>query len=115
MLNKIKYKKTLLLFLLLYFTVVYSLMWYFDISCVFLEFFNIPCPGCGMTRATLSLLRLDFLNAVKYNAVVFFMPYIFIYVFFDLKHKIHGVLLCLIAALAVVNWIIKIYIYSGGC
>ncbi len=67
-----------------------------------------------MTRAVLSLLRLDVLSAVRYNIVVFFIPYIFIYLFFDFKHKIHNIILCLIAVTAAVNWAIKIYIYLGG-
>ena len=99
---------------MVYFLVAYSILNYYGITCVFLKLFGIPCPGCGMTRACLSLLRLDIMGAVRYNIVVFFMPYIFIYVFFDLKHKIHNIILELIAATAAVNWIIKIYIYLGG-
>ncbi len=30
-------------------------------------FFGIPCPGCGMTRALLSALRLDFSAAFAYH------------------------------------------------
>lgn len=29
--------------------------------------YNIPCPGCGMTRACLALLKLDFSSAFHYN------------------------------------------------
>lgn len=35
--------------------------------CPFYYLFNIPCPGCGMTRACKSLLRLDFGRALDYN------------------------------------------------
>ena len=112
--DKIKYKKILLLGLILYFAIFCTVMNRLGITCIFVELFNIPCPGCGMTRAVLSLLKLDFVSAVRYNAVVFFMPYVFVYVFIDVRHKIHNILLGLIAVLAVINWIIKIYIYSGG-
>ena len=112
--DKIKHKKLLLLLLFAYFALAYAVLGYFGKTCVFLELFNIPCPGCGMTRAALSLLRLDFVSAVKHNIVVFFMPYVFVYVFVDGRHKIHNILLSLIAVTAVINWIIKIYIYSGG-
>ena len=94
-----------------YFIVAYTLMKYFNITCVFLEFVGIPCPGCGMTRAFISLMKLDFYSALKYNAVIFFMPYVFAYILFDFKHKIHNVLLSIIGIISVVNWIIKLLIF----
>lgn len=95
----------------LYFAVAYILMNKYNITCVFLDFFGIPCIGCGMTRAVLALLKFDFYSAVKYNIVVFFMPYIFAYIFFDFKGKAHNILLYLIAAVAVINWLIKIILF----
>ena len=64
-----------------------------------------------MTRALISVLNLDFIQAVKYNVVIFFMPYVFAYVFLDLKHKVHNYLLGMIALVAIINWIIKIITY----
>ncbi len=93
-----------------YFTLVYVLMSKFDITCVFLELFGIPCPGCGMTRAFLSLLKLDIYNAFRYNPVIFFMPYVFAYIFCDLRHKIHKYLLITVAVVALVNWIYNLII-----
>lgn len=104
----IKNKICIAIILVIYFTIAYLVMGYYNITCVFLELFGIPCPGCGMTRALVALTRFDFYSAIKYNVVIFFMPYVFIYIFFDYKHKIHNILLCLIAVVAVVNWIIKI-------
>ncbi len=104
-------KKRFLLFILLvvYFVIAYAVLNYYGISCAFLEFLGIPCPGCGMTRALLSVLKLDFIQAARYNVMIFFMPYLFVYVFFDLKGRKHNIVLSLIAVLAVLNWIIKIF------
>jgi hypothetical protein len=41
------------------------------IPCVFHELTGLYCPGCGITRAALSLLRLDVAQAFKYNPLVF--------------------------------------------
>ena len=97
-----------LLLIVAYFALAYSLLDYFGITCVFLELFGFPCPGCGMTRALKALVRLDFRQAIRHNAVIFFMPYVVAYVLFDFKHKVHMVLLNVIAGIAIINWIIKL-------
>lgn len=35
--------------------------------CPFQLFFGLSCPGCGMTRSFLSLLKLDFAHAFYYH------------------------------------------------
>lgn len=92
----------------LYFALAYGVLNCLGITCVFLEWFGVPCPGCGMTRALKALVRLDFVQAARYNVVIFFMPYVAAYVLFDFKHKVHGVILKLIAAIAIINWLIKL-------
>ena len=104
-------KVWLFLIIVVYFAISYTVLNYFNITCVFLDFFGIPCPGCGMTRALISLVNLDFYQAIKHNVVIFFMPYIFMYVFFDFKHKIHNVILSLIGIVAIINWVIKIILF----
>jgi len=36
-------------------------------ACVFKTLTGIPCPTCGMTRATLALVNLDFMAALRVN------------------------------------------------
>lgn len=58
-------------------------MWYLDIGipCVYYELSGLYCPGCGITRATFSLLQLDFYQAIRYNAfVIIIIPLVGLYV-----------------------------------
>lgn len=104
-------KLWLLLIMAVYFAIAYILLDYYGISCVFLKILGFPCIGCGMTRAFLALLRLDFYAAIRYNIIVFFMPYIFLYIFLDLKKKIYTILLSAVGILVIINWIIKLIIF----
>lgn len=40
-----------------------------NISCPIRAITTIPCPGCGSTRAILSLVKFDFAGYVHYNAM----------------------------------------------
>ena len=55
-------------------------------DCPFREYLHMNCPGCGMTRAFLSILNLDFLSAIRYNImaiplfIILFVSVIFLVV-----------------------------------
>ena len=106
---KIFKRLRLLAILIIYFSLAYTIMNALDIPCVFRYFLKIPCPGCGITRAVLSVLRFDFISALKYNPFVFALPYIFIYVFFDLKpKKVHDKIILCIGILWAVYWVFNL-------
>ena len=42
----------------------------FRIPCVFYLVTNLQCPGCGVTRMCLALLRLDFVTAWQSNCIL---------------------------------------------
>lgn len=48
----------------------------FKVGCIFKAVFHVPCPVCGMTRAYLSLLKLDFKSAMYYNPAFWLFPII---------------------------------------
>lgn len=45
----------------------------FSIPCIFNKITGFLCPGCGVSRMCISLLRLDFESAFKYNPVIMCM------------------------------------------
>ncbi len=49
-------------------------VFYAIVGCPARYFLGICCPGCGMTRASLSILKLDFIAAFNYHPLVFIMP-----------------------------------------
>ena len=48
-----------------------------DRECLFKSVFGVPCPTCGMTRAVMSLARLDFGSAFRYHPLVFTLPLLY--------------------------------------
>ncbi|HHZ05811.1 MAG TPA: DUF2752 domain-containing protein [Clostridiales bacterium] len=51
-----------------------------DSGCVFRKTFGIICPSCGLSRAVLSLCRLDFAGAFYYHPMVYSLPILLLYV-----------------------------------
>ncbi|HEY5561481.1 MAG TPA: DUF2752 domain-containing protein [Clostridiaceae bacterium] len=53
-----------IVFILFTFVLITS---FFHIGCLVKDVIGLPCPGCGLTRATLAFLRLDFKTAFHYH------------------------------------------------
>ena len=86
------------------------------VPCLFQAFLHLPCPGCGMTRALLAVLRGDGSAALRYHPMIVAMPLLYVYFLTDGKlfgkiadriiligiaagfalHWIAGIILCLI-------------------
>lgn len=83
-------------------------------KCVFKELIGIPCPGCGITRALLSLILLDFKSAFEYNPMIYcYIISVVIYVV--LKNKSERTLDWLLwfnVALSIVVWLYRLV--TGG-
>ncbi len=55
---------------IIFFIFLYVLTKAFNTSlCIINRIFKIKCFGCGMTRAFISILHLDFVSAFKYNVL----------------------------------------------
>ncbi len=101
--TKIKYKLIALggysLFLL-----VFRL---FNLPCFYLEFFNMPCPGCGMTRAFDAAMHLDIIGAFSHHLMFWSVPVVFIYLFLDMpviSKKADRIILISIGIGFLINW-----------
>lgn len=83
-------------------------LFYAVVGCPLRCFFGICCPGCGMTRATLSILKLDFAGAFSYHPLVFIMPVCALV--FILRKKLSAKVCNGLIALAVILFL-GVYIY----
>ncbi len=89
------------------------IFWVFKLPCVYLHLFNTPCPGCGMSRAFFSLLRLDLGTAFSFHPMFWSVPILYLYFLFDLKlfsNKILNYTILFIIALGfVINWVFALF------
>lgn len=73
----------------LVFTVGYLLLaavfYIWKLPCVFRALFGVVCPGCGMTRAVVAALRLDFAAAFSHHLMFWSIPILYLYIILDLK------------------------------
>ena len=72
--KKQRFKKAFLSFFYLK-LVVLLILFVSKIGCVFRRLTHIPCPTCGMTRAIISIIKLNFPLYFYYNA--FALPVLF--------------------------------------
>lgn len=61
------------------FCVTISLFYILDSDCVFKTLFHIPCLGCGMTRAWLSALHLNFADAFTFHPMFWSVPVLYLF------------------------------------
>lgn len=74
-------KSRLLLSLLI--LVFYTFLSLFNAGCPIKYFTGISSPGCGMTRAVLAALRLDFKAAFYYHPLFLLTPFMYFLFLFD--------------------------------
>ena len=86
------------------------LLFLLDVGCPFRFLTGICCPGCGITRAIIHILKLDFDKAIYYHPLVITLPIIAIVI---LKSKCLNKLfvktfLIVMIALFVIVYVIRI-------
>ena len=83
------------------------------IPCIYLHFLGFPCPGCGMTRAVFSALRLDFTAAFSFHWMFWSVPVLLVYFLLDgklfRKKWLNRGILWLIGVGFAANWIYSLF------
>ena len=76
-------KKIILLVLIfiIYFILVFKFNIY--IPCLFHKITNLYCPGCGVTRMIISLLKGNLYQAFRYNMLIFILTPSLMFFIFD--------------------------------
>ncbi len=89
---------------------VLVVLMYFTIGCPSRFFFGVACPGCGMTRALIALLSLDFEKAHEMHPLIFIMPVVAVLFFFSAKlpKKAANTLAIAFTALMVATFIYRV-------
>ena len=68
--------------------IIVSLKYNNGIPCFFYELTGLYCPGCGITRAFISLFKLDLYQAFRYNMlVVILLPFFIVYIIYKFLLK----------------------------
>ncbi len=109
--TKVKRLKQKILLTLCYLLVV-AVFYFLKIPCIYRALFNIHCPGCGITRALISVLKLDFASAFAHNSMFWSVPVIYLYFLFDgklFKNKtLNRAVIILIGVGFLVNWVFSL-------
>ena len=83
------------------------------VSCLVKTIFGFICPGCGMTRAVLSSILLDFVKAFDYHPMVWSVPILVGYFFCDgnlFKHRLlNSAVLTLIGSGYFAVWLFRLF------
>jgi len=84
----------------------------FEIPCFFKQLFGISCFGCGMTRAYINLLQLDFIGAFKMHPMFWSVPILLVFYLFDWKifksRFFNNAALILIGLGFLANWVVSL-------
>ena len=83
-------------------------------KCPILWLTGISCPGCGITRALISLCRLDFATAWQYNPMIYYliplMPTLLVLYLRNAKKAVET-LLAISAALMILVWLCRLLLH----
>ena len=87
--EKHKYKNRMIIFAIGVLYILIVLKYNIGIPCILHELTGLYCPGCGGTRAIISLMKFNPYQAFRYNSLVtIIIPFAFIYLIY--KYILNG-------------------------
>ena len=72
-------KKIIIISIILILYLILGNAIHFYIPCPIHELTGLYCPGCGITRMLISIVKLDFASAFRYNQLLFIMLPFFLF------------------------------------
>lgn len=79
--------------------------------CILKQLTGIPCPGCGMTRAYTSLMKLDFYKAFTMHPLFFVPPLVPFIFYIKGKKQIINLLVCMFIIIYISVYIYRMAVY----
>lgn len=92
--------------------VIYGIFHLVGIGCPIKFITGISCPGCGMTRAVLSILKLNFKEAFYYHPLVYILPFAAIVLLFKerFSRKFYNAFMIFCVILLMTVYVIRIIV-----
>lgn len=89
-----------------------------ELPCVIRSVTGWICPGCGMSRAWLAALRLDWRGAFFYHPMFWSVPIFAVYILYDgtlLRNRLwNNWILGILLGCFAVCYIVRLIVYLGG-
>ncbi len=112
--NILNFKSVMIIFIVIGILSLVSYYLGFSI-CVFYNVTGVYCPSCGMTRAFVSLMHLDFKSAFMYNPmfIVVFLAILpnLIELFKPIKKSTKNMYFLILVIIVILVWIIRLCLY----
>jgi hypothetical protein len=92
-------------------TFVYAVLHFLGIGCPIIYLTGIPCAGCGMTRAWLCVLKLNFPSAYNYHPLFWIPPIVLVVMAFkrSIPVKLFNTIIWLIALIFIIVYLIRLF------
>lgn len=91
---------------------------HFRLPCPIRTLLGFPCPGCGLSRAWLAALRLDFAAALRFYPLFWLIPLLALFILFDFRlfpgKKLNTLLPVLMLIAVSVQYVLRLVRYFMG-
>lgn len=100
------------------FAVLLAVWYLLNLPCIPRYITGLICPGCGMSRAWLAVLHLDFAAAFQYHPLFWCVPLLAVYILYDgepiKNRKLNDWILGAILAALLICYIFRLFVFLNG-